>query len=40
MRITLHNGKWAVMAEWLGAIRPVFTSYDVYACIRYRRDNS
>jgi hypothetical protein len=31
--------RWSVMAEWLGAIRPVFTSEDIFECIRWRAAN-
>jgi hypothetical protein len=37
MRIILRNDKWAVMAHWLGAERVVFTSSNVFECIRFVR---
>ena len=34
MKIILENGKWVVKAEWLGAIRTVYSG-NVWACCHF-----
>jgi hypothetical protein len=39
MRIKTNRDKWAVMAEWFGAERAVFTG-SLFECIAWRRARS
>lgn len=38
MNVVLTETGWAVTAMWLGQVREVFTSTDLFACIRFCRD--
>jgi hypothetical protein len=40
MRIVMGIGCWNVLADWLGAERVVFTSKDIFACIKFVAENS
>ena len=35
MKILIRRGGWAVVADWLGAERVVFSSPDIFECIRF-----
>lgn len=40
MRIKiLSNGRWGVIAHWLGGERIVFQSRSIWKCIRFVREN-
>jgi hypothetical protein len=35
MRIQLRDGRWVVLALWLGQERVVYSSENIFACIRF-----
>lgn len=38
--VTTADNRWAVLANWFGSERPVFTHTDLFTCINWEIDNS